>query len=165
MPSCSSPPTCSQASSAHRPTTTSPPATSSPQTPRTTSSALIEALVDAPINRTGRFEVLTNGPTFYPAELDAIRSAQHSVNLEAYIFHRSDIGKLYLDALTDRARAGVRVNVVLDAFGSAGVTKRYFRPLLEAGGKLAFYNSPTWYRLLQLDNRTHRELLSAASPS
>ncbi len=121
--------------------------------------SLIEALVDAPISRTGRFEVLTNGPTFYPAELDAIRSAQHSVNLEAYIFHRSDIGKLYLDALTDRARAGVRVNVVLDAFGSAGVTRRYFRPLLEAGGKLAFYNSPTWYRLLQLDNRTHRELL------
>jgi cardiolipin synthase len=121
--------------------------------------SLLESLVDAPINRTGRFEVLTNGPCFYPTELEAIRSAQHSVNLEAYIFHRSEIGKLYLDALTDRARAGIRVNVVLDAFGSAGVNKRYFRPLLDAGGKLAFYNSPTWYRLLQLDNRTHRELL------
>ena len=120
---------------------------------------LVESLVDAPVSRTGRFEVLTNGPTFYPAELDAIRSAQHSVNLEAYIFQRSEIGKLYLDALTDRARAGIRVNVVLDAFGSAGVSKRYFRPLLDAGGKLAFYNSPKWYRLLQLDNRTHRELL------
>ena len=120
---------------------------------------LVESLVDAPISRTGSFEVLTNGPTFYPAELDAIRSAQHSVNLEAYIFQRSEIGKLYLDALTDRARAGIRVNVVLDAFGSAGVSKRYFRPLLDAGGKLAFYNSPKWYRLLQLDNRTHRELL------
>ena len=120
---------------------------------------LVESLVDAPISRTGRFEVLTNGPTFYPAELDAIRSAQHSVNLEAYIFQRSEIGKLYLDALTDRARAGIRVNVVLDAFGSAGVSKRYFSSLLDAGGKIAFYNSPTWYRLLQLDNRTHRELL------
>ncbi len=120
---------------------------------------LVESLADAPVNHTGRFEVLTNGPAFYPAELDAIRNAQRSVNLEAYIFHRSEIGKLYLDALTDRARAGVRVNIVLDAFGSAGVSKRYFRPLLEAGGKVAFYNSPTWYRLLQLDNRTHRELL------
>jgi cardiolipin synthase len=118
-----------------------------------------EALADAPASRTGRFQVLTNGPSFYPAELDAIRSAQHSVSLEAYIFSRGDIGKLYLEALTARARAGVRVNVVLDAFGSAGVSKRYFAPLLEAGGKLAFYNSPTWYHLLQLDNRTHRELL------
>ena len=120
---------------------------------------LTESLADAILNRTGRFQVFTNGPNFYPAELDAIRSAQHSVSLEAYIFQRSEIGKLYLEALTDRARAGLRVNVLLDAFGSAGVGKRYFRPLLEAGGKVAFYNSPTWYRLLQLDNRTHRELL------
>jgi cardiolipin synthase len=121
--------------------------------------SLIESLVDAVVNRTGRFEVLNNGSAFYPAELDAIRSAQHSVNLEAYIFQRSEIGKLYLDALTERACAGVRVNVVLDSFGSAGISRRYFRPLLDAGGTLAFYNSPTWYRLLQLDNRTHRELL------
>lgn len=121
--------------------------------------SLIESLVDTPVSRAGAFEVLTNGPTFYPAELDSIRRARHSVNLEAYIFQRSEIGNLYLDALTDRARSGVRVNVVLDAFGSAGVGKRFFRPLLDAGGKVAFYNSPTWYRLLQLDNRTHRELL------
>jgi cardiolipin synthase len=121
--------------------------------------SIVESLADAPINRTGRFQVFTNGPSFYPAELDAIHSAQHSVSLEAYIFQRSEIGKLYLDALTERARAGVHVNVLLDAFGSAGVAKGFFSTLLEAGGKLAFYNSPTWYRLLQLDNRTHRELL------
>ncbi|HZQ42677.1 MAG TPA: phospholipase D-like domain-containing protein [Acidobacteriaceae bacterium] len=120
---------------------------------------LLESLADAPANRTGRFEVLANGPAFYPAELEAIHSARHSVSLEAYIFQRSEIGKLYLDALTERARAGVRVNVILDAFGSAGIGKGYFQPVLEAGGKLGFYNSPTWHRLLQLDNRTHRELL------
>ncbi len=120
---------------------------------------LLESLADAPANRTGRFEVLANGPAFYPAALDAIRNARHSVSLEAYIFQRSEIGKLYLDALTERARAGVRVNVILDAFGSAGIGKGYFQPVLEAGGKLGFYNSPTWHRLLQLDNRTHRELL------
>jgi cardiolipin synthase len=121
--------------------------------------SLLEALADAPVNRIGRFHVLTNGPAFYPAALEAIRSAQHSIDLEAYIFSRSEIGKLYLDALTERARAGLRVNVVLDAFGSAGVSERYFASLTAAGGRVAFYNSPTWYRVLQLDNRTHRELL------
>jgi cardiolipin synthase len=120
---------------------------------------LVESLVDAPASRTGRFQVFTNGPSFYPAQLDAIRSAQHSVGLEAYIFSRGDIGKLYLEVLTERARAGVRVNVLLDAFGSAGVSKRYFSSLIDVRGKVAFYNSPTWYHLLQLDNRTHRELL------
>ncbi len=121
--------------------------------------ALLESLADAPVNRTGRFEVLTNGPAFYPAALDAIRNARESVNLEAYIFSRGEIGKLYLDALIERARAGIRVNLLLDAFGSAGVAKRYFRDLTAAGGSMAFYNPPTWHRILQLDNRTHRELL------
>ncbi|HKO17635.1 MAG TPA: phospholipase D-like domain-containing protein, partial [Acidobacteriaceae bacterium] len=43
--------------------------------------------------------------------------------------------------------------------GSAGATRSFFRPLLEAGGTVVWYNSPAWYRLMRLDNRTHRELL------
>jgi cardiolipin synthase len=120
---------------------------------------LLESLVDAKVNRTGSFEVLTNGPRFYPAELEAIRGARHSVNLEAYIFQKSEIGSLYLEALTERARAGVLVNVVLDAFGSAWVTEGFFRSLIEAKGKVSWYNGPAWNRLMQMDNRTHRELL------
>lgn len=120
---------------------------------------LLKALADATVDRTGRFEVLTNGQTFYPSELEAIRTATRSVNLEAYIFQKSEIGRLYLDALTERARNGVQINLVLDAFGSAGITRNFFRPLLEAGGKVFWYNSPAWYRLTQMDNRTHRELL------
>jgi phosphatidylserine/phosphatidylglycerophosphate/cardiolipin synthase-like enzyme len=61
--------------------------------------------------------------------------------------------------MTKRAREGVRVNVLLDAFGSAGATRAFFRPLIEAGGKVEWYNSPAWHRLTHLDNRTHRELL------
>jgi cardiolipin synthase len=61
--------------------------------------------------------------------------------------------------MAERARSGVTVNVVLDAFGSAGVTRGFFRPLLEAGGKVNWYNSLAWHRLTRLDNRTHRELL------
>ena len=121
--------------------------------------SLLESLSDAKINRTGSFEVLTNGPSFYPAELHAIRGATRSINLEAYIFQKSNIGRMYLEVLTERARAGVKVSIVLDAFGSAGATRSFFRPLLEAGGRVAWYNSPAWYRLLRLDNRTHRELL------
>jgi cardiolipin synthase len=120
---------------------------------------LAEAMVDAKVNRTGTLEVLKNGPTFYSAELDAIRNARRSVNLEAYIFQKSAIGTKYLEAMAERARSGVAVNVVLDAFGSAGATRSFFRPLLDAGGKVRWYNSPAWYRMTRLDNRTHRELL------
>ena len=120
---------------------------------------IVEALTDAQLNRTGDIEVLTNGPAFYPAALEAIRSATQSVNLEAYIFHKGDIGRQYVEAFTERARAGVRVNLVLDAFGSAGTGKSFFKPLLEAGGKVNWYNSPRWDRLMHMDNRTHRELM------
>lgn len=120
---------------------------------------LVECLTDAKVNQTGILEMLANGPNFYSAELNAIRSANWSVNLEAYIFKKGEIGKLYIEALTERARAGVPVNVVVDAFGSLGATRGFFRPLIEAGGRVARYNDLAWYRLMRLDNRTHRELL------
>jgi cardiolipin synthase len=120
---------------------------------------LIESLSDAKVNHSGSLEILKNGERFYAAELEAIREARRSVNLEAYIFQKSEIGKLYLEAMTERARAGVRVNVVLDAFGCAATRMSFFRPLLDAGGKVSWYNSPAWHRLTRMDNRTHRELL------
>ncbi len=120
---------------------------------------LLESLVDAVANRTGKLDVLTNGPSFYPAILDAFRSAQRSVNLEAYVFQKSEIARQYVEVLTERARAGVQINLNLDAFGSLGARKSFFRPLIEAGGRVCRYNSIAWYRLTRLDNRTHRELV------
>jgi cardiolipin synthase len=120
---------------------------------------VLGSLSDAQVNRTGTLEVLTNGPSFYPAELDAIRNATQSVNIEAYIFQKGKIADQYISALVERARAGVRVNLVIDAFGSAGTTNRYLAPLLEAGGKVGWYNRLSWHRLMHLDNRTHRELM------
>jgi len=120
---------------------------------------LIEALADAKVNRTGTLEILKNGECFYEAQLEAIRNARRSVNLEAYIFQKGAIGNRYVAALAERARAGVQVNLTLDAFGCAGTTRSYLRPLLEAGGRVGWYNSPRWYRLTHLGNRTHRELM------
>ncbi len=119
---------------------------------------LLESLVDAVVNRTGKLEVLTNGPNFYPAILEAFRSARYSINLEAYIFQKGEIARQYIEAMADRARAGVQVNMMLDAIGSMGAPKSLFRPLLEAGGKVSRYNRLTWYHVLRMDNRTHREL-------
>jgi cardiolipin synthase len=119
----------------------------------------IEALTDAKVNRRVSLQVLTNGNEFYEAELQAIAAARQSVNLEAYIFQRGEIAERYLKALAERARAEVKVNVVLDGVGSAGVTESYVQELKEAGGKVAFYNPMKWHRLPRYNNRTHRELL------
>ena len=120
---------------------------------------LLSSLVDAAINRTGRLRVFTNGPAFYPAILDAFRSAQRSVNVEAYVFQKSEIARQYVEILTERARAGVQVNLNLDAIGSLGAPDKFFAPLLQAGGRVVRYNRLTWYHLMKMDNRTHRELV------
>src|SRR5581483_6372968 len=103
--------------------------------------------------------VLTNGNCFYEAELSAIRSAEHSIHLEEYIFLRGEIGKRFAEALAERARAGVRVRLILDYIGCLSTPKSYFKELLNAGGRVNWYHSPRPDLLPQINNRTHRELL------
>lgn len=121
--------------------------------------SVLEALTDAKANWHSSFEVLTNGDRFYETELAAIGAAQKNVNLEAYIFDRGEIGGRYVEALAERARAGVNVNVVCDAFGSFGITTNYFADLIRAGGKVAWSNGLRWDRIARIDNRNHRELM------
>src|SRR6266550_7516493 len=120
---------------------------------------MLEALVDAKVNQTTRLTVLTNGPTFYEAELEAIRGAERSVNLEAYIFQKGEIAQRFVTALTDRARAGAKVNLVLDGVGSLRTRKKFFSDLKDAGGNVVWYNGMKWNKLPHYNNRTHRELL------
>jgi len=120
---------------------------------------MLEALVDAKVNQNTQLTVLTNGPTFYEAELEAIRDAERSINLEAYIFQKGEIAQRFVTALTERAQAGVTVNVVLDGVGSAGIRKSFFSDLKKAGGNVVRYNGIKWNKLPHFNNRTHRELL------
>jgi len=118
---------------------------------------MLEALVDAKINRNTKLTVLTNGHCFYEEELAAISEAQHSVNLEAYIFHPGEITERFVRALEERARAGVQVNLVLDSMGNTRTPKKHFTRLEAAGGKVAWYNGSKWDKLPRFNNRTHRE--------
>lgn len=120
---------------------------------------LMGALSDAHVRRDSRVDVLTNGSTFYEAELEAIRNAKRSINLEAYIFRNDAIGGRFVEALAVRARAGVKVNVVLDAIGSFSTRDKVFADLREAGGRVCWYQPIRWYTLKRFNNRTHRELL------
>jgi cardiolipin synthase A/B len=120
---------------------------------------VIQATCQAAIHHQNRVEVFTNGAQFYPAMRDAIRAAQVSVNLEAYIFQPGDAADMLADAMVERARAGVEVRVVLDSIGSSRLRNTAARRLAECGCKVAFYQPMTWYRLHRINNRTHRELL------
>jgi cardiolipin synthase len=104
-------------------------------------------------------EVFTNGAQFYPAMRDAIRGATASVNLEAYIFRPGEVADMLIEAMVERARAGVEVKLVVDAIGSSTLGGEPLRRLRDAGCRVEFYQLMTWYRLHRINNRTHRELL------
>jgi cardiolipin synthase len=120
---------------------------------------VLEAVTDTPVHRRTQVEVLTNGEVFYEAELEAIRAARHSVNLEAYIFARGEVARRFVEALTERARAGVQVRLVGDAFGCLTTPESLFRELRAAGGQVAWYHPIRWHTLARLNYRTHRNLL------
>jgi cardiolipin synthase A/B len=104
-------------------------------------------------------EVFSHGVEFYEAELAAIRAATRSVHLEAYIFHVGRTAARFVEALTERARAGVKVRLTLDAFGNLFTRNDYFEELRAAGGQVEWYQPLRWYTLKRYNNRTHRELL------
>lgn len=121
--------------------------------------SLTAFLTEAKLLHGNKLEVLTDGPCFYAGELAAIASARSTINLEAYIFQKGEMAERYLDALTERARAGVAVRVTLDYIGSLSTPRSYLQRLLDAGGQLRWYHPLRVKFLPQMNNRTHRELL------
>jgi cardiolipin synthase len=120
---------------------------------------VLESICQTHLEHGNRVEVLANGDRFYPAMLAAIRQARETVNLEAYIFKQGEIADRVIEALAERAKAGVRVTIVMDAIGSFGAYRATRAPLEASGCRVAAYQRFTWYRLSRLNNRTHRELL------
>jgi len=120
---------------------------------------VLESTCQTHLEHGNKVEIFANGDRFYPAMLDAIRRARETINMECYIFKKGAIGDQFVDALSERARAGVRVTLVMDAIGSFGAFRKLRKPLRAAGARVKAYQRFTWYRLSRLNNRTHRELL------
>ncbi len=102
---------------------------------------------------------LQNGDQIFPAMLAAIRAAQRTVTFETYIYWSGDIGKQFADALSERARAGVQVHVLLDWVGSSKMEESYLSEMRHAGVQIEKFHKPHWSSLARLNNRTHRKLL------
>jgi cardiolipin synthase len=99
---------------------------------------------------------LRTGHEAYRSMLAAIDRAQHSIRLETYIYRAHGPGELFRTALVRAAARGVRVQVLLDGFGSSDLPSDYWRDLRQAGGTVLIFN-PLSLRLFAL--RNHRKLL------
>jgi cardiolipin synthase len=120
---------------------------------------LLGALADAQVHDQSKLTVLTNGDQYFTAELEAIRNAKRCITVEAYIFYEGQISGQFVDALTERARAGVAVKMVIDSVGSFSTHNRYFDELRAAGGRVEWYQPIAWWNFKRFNNRTHREVI------
>jgi len=117
------------------------------------------ALLGPPILDGNKTDVLVNGDAIFAAMLGAIRQARRTVTFETYIYWSESIGREFADALIERARAGVRVHVLLDWVGSAKMEARYLEEMKAAGVEVERYHKPHWTSLSRMNNRTHRKIL------
>ena len=120
---------------------------------------VLGVMLGPPITGGNRFEALYNGDRIFPPMLAAIRGAKESITFETYIYWSGDIGRAFADALSERARAGVPVHVLLDWVGSAKVDDDFIKEMESAGVQVRRFHKPSWYDIGRMNNRTHRKLL------
>src|SRR5690606_17670850 len=107
-------------------------------------------------------EFLSRSLDPFTALEQAIAAAEHRIHVQFYIWRGDDTGKRMIELLTERARAGVKVRLLYDDFGSIGTPLRHFEPLRAAGGEIARYGAVR-IRFARprgrLDFRNHRKLV------
>ncbi len=106
-----------------------------------------------------RITALHNGSQIFPAMLAAIGGARETINFETYIYWSGDIGRQFSDALCERAHAGVKVHVILDAVGCGKIETEYLDAMKAAGVQVERYHPLKWHTADRINNRTHRKLL------
>ena len=119
----------------------------------------LSTLLGPPLIGGNSVTALYDGDQIFPPMLAAIRGARETINFESYIYWSGDIGRQFADALSERARAGVQVHVLLDWVGSAKMDAALIDELKRAGVQVYRFHPPSWYDLGRLNNRTHRKLL------
>jgi len=102
---------------------------------------------------------LENGDEIFPAMLEAMKAAKRTITFETYIYWSGDIGREFSHALSERARAGVKVHVLLDWVGSQKIEKEFLDEMKTSGVEVEMFHPLHWYHLTRMNNRTHRKLL------
>ena len=104
-------------------------------------------------------QTLLNGDQIFPSMLAAIRSAKSTITFETYIYWSGSVGREFVAVLDERARAGVRVHVLLDWVGSLKMDDALLDEMRDAGIEVERFHKPSWNNWNKLNNRTHRKLL------
>jgi cardiolipin synthase len=119
----------------------------------------VSGAVNGPLMRGGMAKLLNNGDEIFPALLKAMSEARCTINFMVYIWEPGRAADRVVEVLVERARAGVQVRMMLDAFGAHGMKKETIRQLEEVGAVVVFFNPivPGW--LSAAHKRNHRRAI------
>jgi cardiolipin synthase A/B len=119
----------------------------------------VEANTRSPIVADNEVDLLRNGDEYFPPMLQAIRSARKSITFEQYVYEKPGIAEQFTDALAERCRAGIGVNILLDAAGAFMVPSAYIDRLRLSGCHVEFFRPLNPWQVRRANHRTHRRLL------
>jgi cardiolipin synthase len=119
----------------------------------------IEAIVGSRFTDGNAVEVLRNGSQIFPSMLDAIDAAERTIDFVTFVYWTGDIADRTAEALARSSKSGVRVRVVLDAFGSSPMDRRLVRKMTAAGVAVERFRPVARWKFWETDHRTHRKIL------
>jgi len=119
----------------------------------------LEAYAGAPIVGGNAVELLFNGEQIFPSLVASIQSAQRTITYAQYFYEDGPVARDIAEALAERCRAGVGVNVLLDAFGSLSIPREYLELMRVSGCHVAWFRPLSQYIFRRYHKRNHRRIL------
>jgi cardiolipin synthase len=119
----------------------------------------LERLIGVAATEGNELIPLRNGDRIFPAMLGAIRSARHTIDMMTFVYWRGEGARDVAAALADRARAGVRVRLLLDGFGAKEIEPSLLDLMDTAGVQVAWFRKPVWLSPFKQNHRCHRKAL------
>ena len=113
------------------------------------------------LSRKNQVQIFTNGVTLFRQMIDDFRRARSSINVEFYTFYNDRIGRQIRDLLVRKAKEGVQIRVIYDSLGSIGTHRKFFKPLIKAGGHaMPFLHTHSAFFDVRLNFRDHRKIVT-----
>ena len=119
----------------------------------------LEGVIGVPATEGNLVDVLVNGDQIFPAMLDAIGEARRTIDLLTFVYWRGGIGTRFADALSDKAGSGVRVRVLLDAWGASSIDPGLVSEMEDAGVRVRWFRPLHRLQPTKVNHRTHRKVM------
>ena len=120
---------------------------------------MLEGIIGVPMTEGNEISIMRNGDEIFPVMLEDIAAAQHTIDFLTFVYWSGDIGNRFADALSERARAGVRVRVLLDGWGSHPIDRLLVDEMQDAGVQVRWFRPIKQFEPNKMNHRTHRKVM------